>query len=168
MPIFFQSRTIDHGMVKSIWRRARQGLSDHMSPILMEDTPYFRSCCTVLENYCKIIFTRESGYHACGWWKNPLYDRCFHLSLSFMDQADRLRQSPLIVRAIYPDVDWQRSIWMEPPHSRRGKQLEVYHYRVMIDPNDPNWRTPICPSGEVYSKEWTGPEWKSWSELHGT
>jgi hypothetical protein len=33
---------------------------------------------------CAIIFTRESGYHSGGWWKNPDYERCFHLSLRFL------------------------------------------------------------------------------------
>lgn len=32
----------------------------------------------------KLIFTRDAGMHSSGWWKNPDYERCWHLSLSFV------------------------------------------------------------------------------------
>ncbi|MCK5236435.1 MAG: hypothetical protein KAR06_05545, partial [Deltaproteobacteria bacterium] len=34
-----------------------------------------------------LIFTRDEGMHDAGWWKNPDYARCYHLSISFKDPA---------------------------------------------------------------------------------
>jgi hypothetical protein len=39
-----------------------------------------------------LILTRESGYHTSGWWKNPDYERCLHLSLSFRDPDTGLKR----------------------------------------------------------------------------
>lgn len=45
---------------------------------------YLDKCRWFLERYdCIIIFTRDEGAHTCGWWKNPDYERCYHLSISF-------------------------------------------------------------------------------------
>lgn len=30
-----------------------------------------------------VIMTRDIGYHTSGWWKNPDYERCFHVSISY-------------------------------------------------------------------------------------
>src|SRR5690606_31231568 len=30
-----------------------------------------------------LIYTRDVGHHSNGWWKNPDYERCRHLSISF-------------------------------------------------------------------------------------
>ncbi len=56
----------------------------------------------------------------------------------------------------------RRLLWCEPPYSKQGKQVEVYHYRLFCDEN---WQ-PIMPRGEVYSKQFTELGWKSYSELH--
>lgn len=33
----------------------------------------------------RLFFTRDGGMHSSGWFKNPDYERCYHLSLSFRD-----------------------------------------------------------------------------------
>jgi hypothetical protein len=122
-----------------------------------------------------VIFTRDAGHHTGGWLKNPDYERCYHLSLSFrgsdghpLNPARRLERAPQMHRlarqicvAFYgPDT---RYLWAEPPFSEEGKRLQVWHYRVFCDPA---WR-PIVPRREVYSRELTEKGWKSFSDLYG-
>lgn len=42
-------------------------------------------------------------------------------------------------------------------------EATVHHYRLFCDKA---WK-PILPRGEVYSKDWTPADWKSWSDVHG-
>lgn len=112
-----------------------------------------------------MIFTRDEGYHSSGWFKNPDYERCIHLSLSFRD--------PLTLKYVSKDnkltKEWvdlffhgcMDKVWAEPPSYEEGKKTETWHYRVFCDPM---WQ-PLLPRGEVYSKEFTEKGWKSFSEL---
>ena len=114
-----------------------------------------------------MMFTRDVGHHTSGWWKNPDYERCFHLSLSFVD-TESLERSPQRhdLAKLWCDLfftDYTRLLWVEPPYSAEGKLADVYHYRLFCDPS---W-TPILPRGEVYTKEFTDAGWKSWSDVHG-
>lgn len=116
-----------------------------------------------------LIYTRDAGMHASGWWKNPDYDRCQHLSISFIafhaDGFDRLPHERKLAEK------WCRmffgehvnELWIEGPFSDEGKASDVYHYRLFCDPA---WQ-PILPRGEVYSRDWTPADWKSWGDLHG-
>lgn len=114
-----------------------------------------------------VLFTRDTGHHTGGWWKNPDYERCLHLSLSFValppaapipfEKAEGER----IALAFYGDA--VRRCWVEPPYSPEGKARDVWHYRVFCDVN---WR-PFKPRGEVYDTENTPSDWKSFSEIHG-
>lgn len=103
--------------------------------------------------------------HSSGWWKNPDYERCWHLSLSFRDPItgeNAPKDSALTnewLEAFYADD--QRYIWAEPPYTQGGKTNEVWHYRIFCNPS---W-APILPRGEVYSKEFTERGWMSFSEL---
>lgn len=112
-----------------------------------------------------IIFTRDAGMHSSGWWKNPDYERCWHLSLSFHDPItgeDGPKDTKLTeewLDAFYGDDC--RYVWAEPPYSDGGKKADVWHYRVFCDPA---WQ-PILPRGEVYSKEFTERGWMSFSDL---
>lgn len=112
-----------------------------------------------------MIFTRDAGMHASGWWKNPEYERCLHLSLSFRDveTGDRApRNKKLTGQWLdYFFGDNKRMLWCEPPFSPEGKQCDTWHYRLFCAPN---W-TPIIPRGEVYSKEFTEMGWKSFSDV---
>lgn len=116
-----------------------------------------------------LLFTRDVGHHTSGWFKNPDFERCQHLSLSFRESstgipmARDLRLSERWVRAFFPD-DSGRWLWGEPPVTERAKQLEVWHYRLFCDEH---WQ-PIKPRGEVYSTEFTEQGWKSASELFET
>jgi len=132
---------------------------------------YFNRC----KHYCQntaalLVFTRDVGMHSCGWWKNPDYDRCWHLSISFQvaergqihllpqDKKTAQRWCEAIFR---DDCRW---LWIEPPFSEAGHAMDVWHYRLFCDPG---WQ-PIKPRGEVYSRDWTPADWKSWSDVHGT
>jgi hypothetical protein len=103
--------------------------------------------------------------HSIGWWKNPDYERCEHLSLSFRyaDGTAAPHDHKLgRAWALAFFGEHARKLWVEPPYSPYGKQWDVYHYRLFVDPA---WK-PILPRKEVYTLEFTALGWKSWSELH--
>jgi hypothetical protein len=115
----------------------------------------------------RIIFTRDSGHHTSGWWKNPDYERCLHLSLSFQD-PDREDAVSIEHRhdlaSEWVEIFFPTSahlVWTEPPHGPEGKRADVWHYRVFYTPG---WTAPILPRGEVYTKEFTAAGWLSWSD----
>lgn len=136
---------------------ARKGIFDGT----FETAAYLDTCRWFLERYdCILIFTRDTGYHTCGWWKNPDYERCWHLSLSFPGGWSRKKAGHIIDRIFGGK---KRLLWCEPPYSNEGKQAGVYHYRLFCDER---WQ-PIMPRGEVYSTRFTELGWKSFSELHG-
>lgn len=114
-----------------------------------------------------LIYTRDSGHHSSGWLKNPDFERCLHLSLSFREPFHWKIQ----VEFQHALADeWAELLfgeskglaWIESPKSEIGKRFEVLHYRIFADEH---WQ-PIHPRGEVYSTEFTEKGWKSWSELH--
>jgi hypothetical protein len=115
----------------------------------------------------KIGFTRDTGHHTSGWWKNPDYERCLHLSLSFHDPESG---EPLGDRDSKLTKEWielffgnhQRLIWAEPPYSDYGKQRDTWHYRLFMHDD---WQTPLLPRKEVYTREFTEAGWKSWSDV---
>lgn len=129
---------------------------------------YFDLCTSLhVPTSSVLIFTRDTGHHTSGWFKNPDYERCYHLSVSFRDaltgsflphnQDAAWKWVKLFFRNSY------RLVWSEPPYSRHGKQTQCWHYRVFCDER---WY-PIKPRGEVYSRELTEAGWKSFSEIHG-
>jgi len=116
-----------------------------------------------------VLFTRDVGMHDSGWWKNPDYNACQHLSLSFAamerGHVERLPFDRKMARrwaeAFFGDNC--RLLWLEGPFSDEGKAAGVHHYRLFCDKA---WK-PILPRGEVYSRDWTPADWKSWSDVHG-
>ena len=104
-----------------------------------------------------VIFTRDEGHHSSGWWKNPDYERCFHLSVSFQGGFTKKRGEILAKAFFGRNIKY---LWVEPPHSKTGKQNEVWHYRLFCDKE---WK-PIKPKGEVYSRNMPK-EWMSFSEV---
>lgn len=114
-----------------------------------------------------LIFTREDGYHTSGWWKNPDYERCYHLSLSGWDAGS----DPMVSRSFDPGEaeTWVRLMfgpdaryaWRESAISDDGRAKGVEHWRVFCDPR---WRA-IKPRGEVYGKEFTERGWLSFSDV---
>lgn len=113
-----------------------------------------------------LLFTRDEGMHESGWWKNPDYERCLHLSLSFRDPKTGLPRSrdkdwtDKWIEAFFPAT--KNLIWAEPPYSPEGKKADVWHYRVFYAPG---WIAPILPRKEVYSKDFTPAHWLSYSDL---
>jgi len=125
-------------------------------------------------HYCRnthalMIFTRDTGMHTSGWWKNPDYERCYHLSMSFgvyegiafFPLPQNHKEARRWCEALFRDNT--KLLWIEPPFSEHGKDRDVYHYRLFVDEG---WQ-PVKPRGEVYSKDWTPADWKSWSDVHG-
>lgn len=117
-----------------------------------------------------VIYTRDVGHHSGGWWKNPEYERCFHLSLSFCAGDPRRGAAgvpfdrptaEVIARQFFGDD--ARWAWIEGPYSPEGRAHDVWHYRLFCDPA---W-APILPRGEVYSRDWTPADWRSFSDIHG-
>lgn len=119
------------------------------------------------EASARLIYTRDIGHHTSGWWKNPDYERCLHLSVSFcvnptdaplpFDRKEAFR----IAEAFFcADV---RKCWVEPPYSTEGKAADVHHYRLFCDEG---WH-PMLPRGEVYDKTFTKLGWRSFSDIHG-
>lgn len=144
------------GALRRVKFRALQGFYSGQSP----HDQYFVSCGWWIEQYeCSIIFTRDIGHHSGGWWKNPDYERCWHLSISFQGGKNKKGLEKILDGLFGLD---KRKIWIEPPYSKEGKEKEVWHYRLFCDEN---WQ-PIIPRGEVYSKELTEKGWKSYSELN--
>lgn len=115
-----------------------------------------------------VLFTRDIGHHTSGWWKNPDYERCEHLSLSFVDRETGVpaphdhKRAALWCEAFFGT--YKRLLWVEPPYSEQGKARGVYHYRLFMHED---WRTPLLPRGEVYTRDFTDAGWKSFSDLHG-
>lgn len=125
-----------------------------------DESPYFESCKWMLEQYpCVVIFTRDEGYHSGGWWKNPDYERCYHLSISFPGGKDKNTLKKILAYLFGRD---QHLIWIEGPFSDVGKKNDVWHYRLFCDTH---WM-PVKPRGEVYSTQFTEKGWKSYSELN--
>ncbi len=129
----------------------------------------YRDCCTTMHtDGAVLMFTRDTGHHSSGWFKNPDYERCWHLSISFrdpetgegrpFDHAEAERWVKMFFRG------HTEKVWCEPPRYPEGKLFEVHHYRLFCDEA---WQ-PIKPRGEVYSREFTEKGWKSFSEIHGT
>ena len=148
--------TADADTWRRIFKTAQHGIFDG----LHEDDSYLASCRWWLERLeCIVIFTRDEGYHTSGWWKNPDYERCYHLSVSFPGGM-----KPKYVEHILKGLfgDHRRWTWCEGPFSDDGKRLGVYHYRLFCNPA---WE-PLKPRGEVYSRELTEAGWKSYSEQH--
>jgi hypothetical protein len=130
--------------------------------------PYFMRCRQWhRETGTLIIFTQDIGYHSSGWFKNPDYERCYHLSLSFHDlETHTYRPFDVPLSKVWVHSffgDWVRYIWEEgqTPEAKKNPDLaESKHYRVFCDPA---WQ-PIIPRGEVYTKDFTEKGWLSWSD----
>lgn len=116
-----------------------------------------------------LVFTKDAGMHSSGWWKNPDYERCQHLSLSFCEFYGQSRvilpfdrkMAEHWAKAFFGDN--VTKLWIEGPFSPEGKALDVWHYRLFCDPA---WQ-PIIPRKEVYSRDFTPEDWQSWSDVHG-
>lgn len=148
-------------LARSMLRHAKSGTWNGRGP-----TGYFSRCrWLVWPLGMQAVLTRDVGHHTSGWWKNPDYERCLHLSLSFFDPAtmeSRPRDkalTALLLEAVFGDS--KRLLWCEPPFSPKGRALDIWHYRLFCDPA---WE-PIKPRGEVYGRELTEAGWKSFSDV---
>lgn len=128
-------------------------------------SPYFNGCRWFLEReLMSIVLTRDDYHHSSGWWKNPDYERCWHLSLGFFDGNKQVKDKDVKKTEEFLSYVFgkhKNKIWTEPPYSEIGKKRGIWHYRLFCDPR---WN-PIIPRKEVYSKDYTEPGWMSYSEL---
>lgn len=114
-----------------------------------------------------VIYTRDIGHHSSGWWKNPDFERCLHLSVSFIDLLTfepaqyKAAEAAKMAKAFFGDDI--KKCWVEPPFSPEGKARDVHHYRVFCNAA---WE-PLKPRGEVYTKAYTEAGFKTFSEIHG-
>jgi hypothetical protein len=123
------------------------------------NTEYFQNCRWLMERFpCTIVFTRDEGYHTGGWWKNPDYERCWHLSIAFPGGKNKKALDDIITYLFGLN---KKMLWVESPYSDEGKRMDVWHYRLFCDEH---WQ-PIIPRGEVYDTHFTERGWKSFSEV---
>ena len=145
------------GIVSRLFNVAKKGLFNGKE----ETVPYLELCRWFVERIDAIvIMTRDEGYHSCGWWKNPDYERCYHVSISYPGGTN-FKKTEWLLAQLFGTA--RRLMWCEPPYSKEGKSADVYHYRLFCDKD---WN-PIMPRGEVYNTQFTERGWKSFSELHG-
>jgi hypothetical protein len=146
MARIFDHRWLMAGVAKELKRVSLTGVLDGTSK-----TKLYQDACTAVHSLSGsvLVFTRDQGMHSCGWWKNPDFEQCWHLSLSFKD-----------VETGEPTGE-RNVIWSEPPFDPIAKKLDVWHYRLFCD----EFWQPIKPRGEVYTKEFTEKGWKSFSEV---
>jgi len=162
----YDSKWIDSLIVQNMYRLARYDVNNGLRTV--ENHKYIRRCTHYdAKSGTLMIFNRDQGPHSHGWWKNPDYERCFHLSLSFKDPVtgQHRGERDAILTKVWLDLIYgsnQKYIWCEPPVGKDGKRLIVWHYRLFMQPD---WKTPLLPRGEVYSKENTPPGFKSFSEV---
>ena len=123
-----------------------------------------------------LIYTRDEGHHSSGWFANPDYERCLHLSIGDADYEAVSRELGRELRHVLGEPSqvhrdaWVRSLfrehvrllWAEPPMSPEGKQRNVWHFRLFVADD---WRTAILPRGEVYTRRFTELGWRSASEV---
>lgn len=124
-----------------------------------------------------LIFSFDVGHHTSGWWKNPDYEQCFHLSISSLTNLidnglvpSKYKSYDVLILDKSTREKWVelffddnlRLIWVEPPYSDYGKKGDTYHYRLFVSKEF----IPILPRDEVYTKEFTDAGWKSWSDVH--
>ncbi len=156
----FNQHWTENHVVKAMYHLANSGTWDGG-----EQTEYFYSCAHYWEKYeATMFFTRDTGHHTSGWWKNPDYERCYHLSISFVDKfgnskPHNSKKAAKLIKLIYGNN--QKLLWCEPPYSEYGVEKEVWHYRLFADEA---WK-PMKPTGEVYSKYKTPAHWKSYSDV---
>lgn len=146
-------------------RKAYDGAVTMQNMQLMRDCAHLFAINPLVS--ARLIYTRDVGHHTSGWWKNPEYERCLHLSISFCVNPtdaplafDRKKAEEIAVAFFENDT---RKCWIEPPYSPEGRRCDVHHYRLFCDPS---W-APILPRGEVYGRDMTPAHWKSFSEIHG-
>ena len=163
---FTDEKWLVPGVAAWLHRQAFAGEGNMARPTVWDEA--YRNRCRAfhLPTGTLAIFTRDTGHHSSGWWKNPDYERCLHLSLSFYGAEGQPcgRDKALSdewVTALFGATS--NLVWSEPPVSEHGKRFDVWHYRVFYA--DPGYRVPILPRGEVYSKEFTEAGWLSYSEL---
>lgn len=142
-------------------RRAELGFFDGQH----DDTPCFASARRWHdESRTWLIYTRDIGYHSSGWFKNPDYERCYHLSLSFWEAPGVPRPFEFLLAQAWVKLffgKWARFIWEESGSlPRRFDTPEIRHYRVFCDPS---WQA-FLPRGEVYTRDFIESGWKSWSD----
>lgn len=86
-------------------------------------TDYFQECRFFIPRFnCTLIFTKETGYHSSGWWKNPDFERCYHLSISFKEGRNESILKKILISVFGNNL---KNLLVEAPYSSEGKKNEV-------------------------------------------
>ena len=127
--------------------------------------PYFHSATRPhIPTGSLLLFTRDYGYYASREISSALYDRCYHLSISFKDFSKKpplpADFNPALasawVQAFFED--WQSLVWTNDNNAQRNARIdEVHHYRVFCDHS---WQ-PLDLSSDV--PEFAG-KWERWQQ----
>ncbi len=116
-----------------------------------------------------VMVSFDVGHHACGWWANADYERCWHLSITHVGEGiERVRLPPAHGGHIatrpkletpsdaevwaWAKTAWgennARMSWTEPaaPPNDPYRLPNIVHVRLFVDRHD----QPFMPLGEVY------------------
>jgi hypothetical protein len=168
--LIFPNNLLPSSVASEMYRRAFHGL--YTGTETRENQRLINHCtATWTDGHIGVIliFTRDDELHTGGMLRNPDFERCYHLSLSFRDPISGEHvpfdkaEAKIFVEAFFSPENIGK-LWIESPKTPQGKKADVWHYRLMCDAN---WRG-ITPRGEVYSSEFTELGWKSFSEIHDT
>ena len=87
-------------------------------------TPYLESCRWYIERIdAQVVMTRDMGYHTSGWWKNPDYERCYHLSIDYPGGMN-LKKTEWLLCALFGSN--RKLMWCEPPYSEHRVPLPPF------------------------------------------
>lgn len=79
--------------------------------------------------------------------KDTEYVRCYHAAISFCENKIgnfvpfKHKQAWHFFKSLFPN-DYEK-VWIEPPVSKDGHRLDIFHYRIFCDPQ---WQPIILPS----------------------
>lgn len=103
-----------------------------------------------------LVFGRDRGHHTLGGWKSPEVERCFHLSLSFVDMDKRIvkkTESGLVqlwLRSFFGDA--LDLVWAEPP-GNEAYDMQQWHFRLFCDETwNPLEKEPVHMQRELRAK----------------
>lgn len=111
-----------------------------------------------------LTFARDVGHFSHGGFRSPVSERCFHLSLAFVDVAKKEALAPMNliedwVRAFFTNE--LRSVWAETPSFKRGGDMVFWHFRVFCDHD---W-FPIAVEPKEMIKDFRSRGWIRFSEI---
>lgn len=117
-----------------------------------------------------LVLSYDVGHHACGWWANADYDRCYHLSITHPASGTERVKAPAVQgggwvyrRKLETPTDAEVWAWAVEAWGEQNARLtwtepacapgdpyrlpNVVHVRLFVDEHG----QPFMPLGEVYT-----------------